>query len=74
MLIDGKHTRVIKWIHGDLCVLRVEVDAIVPTFDPDEPYLEPTVVKLLDQLQEMANAGQIDELAKHGRVYVRKTA
>jgi hypothetical protein len=74
MLVDGKHTRVIKWIHGDLCVLRVEVDAIVPAFDPGEQYLEPPIVKLLDHLQKLANAGQVDELAKHGRVYVRKTA
>jgi hypothetical protein len=74
MLIDGKHTRVIKWIHGDLCVLRVEVDAIVPAFDPKEPYLESATVKFLDHLQKLANAGQIDELVKHGQVYVRKTA
>ena len=27
-----------------------------------------------DQLQEMAKAGRVDELAQHGQVYVRKTA
>lgn len=74
MLIDGKHTRLTKWIHGDLCVLRVVVDAIVPTFDPQEPYLEPRVVNFLDHLQQLANGGQIDELMKHGQVYVRKSA
>ena len=26
MLIDGTKTRVTKWIHGDLCVARVEVE------------------------------------------------
>jgi hypothetical protein len=74
MLIEGKPIRVVKWIHGDLCVVRVEVDAIAPTFDPKEPYLEPTVVKFLDRLQQLANAGQIDELERHGQVYIRKTA
>jgi hypothetical protein len=74
MLIDGTKTRVTKWIHGDLCVVRVDVDAILPGFDPTEPYLEPAVVKFLDQLQEMANNGRIDELAQHGRVYIGKTA
>ena len=74
MLIDSRKTRVTKWIHGDLCVARVEVDAILPDFDPAEPYLEPEVAKLLDQLQELANAGRTDELARHGQVYVRKTA
>ena len=74
MLVEGKPTRVTKWIHGDLCVVQVEVDAIVPDFDPTESYLEPAVVKVLDRLQQLANAGQIDDLEKHGRVYVRKTA
>jgi hypothetical protein len=74
MLLDGKTTRVTKWIHGDLCVARVEVDAILPGFDPSEPYLEPAVVKFLDHLQKLANDGRIDELAQHGQVYVRKTA
>ena len=74
MLIEGKNTRVTKWIHGDLCVVRVEVGAVVPTFDPQEPYLKPPIVRFLDHLQQLANAGQIDELAKHGRVYVRRSA
>jgi hypothetical protein len=73
MLIDGKKTRVIKWVHGELCVVRVEVEAVLPDFDPDEPHLEPEVVKHLDQLQNWANLGRIEDLAKHGRVYVRKT-
>jgi hypothetical protein len=74
MAIDATKTRVTKWIHGDLCVARVEVDALLPAFDPTEPYLEPATVRFLDQLQQLANAGRVDELAKHGRVYVRQTA
>jgi len=74
MLIEGIKTRVTKWIHGDLCVARIEVDAVLPAFDPTEPYLEPATVRFLDQLQQLANTGRVDELAKHGRVYVRKTA
>ena len=74
MLIDGTKTRVTKWIHGDLCVACVEVNAILPTFDPSEPYLEPAAVRFLDQLQQLANSGRVDELAKHDRVYVRRTA
>jgi len=73
MLIDGTKTRVTKWIHGDRCVVRVDVDAILPAFDPAEPYLEPAVVQFLDRLQGLANNGRIDELAQHGRVYVRRT-
>jgi hypothetical protein len=73
-LIEGQKTRVTKWIHLDLCVARVEVDAILPKFDPAEPYLEPAVIMFLDQLQKLANGGQTEELARYGRVYVRKTA
>lgn len=74
MLIDGTKIRVTKWIHGDVCVARVEVDALLPAFDPTEPYLEFSTVRFLDQLQQLANAGRVEELAAHGRVYVRKTA
>jgi len=62
------------WIHGDLCVARVEVDALLPAFDPTEPYLESATVRFLDELQQPANSGRVDELAKHGGVYVRQTA
>jgi hypothetical protein len=64
----------VKWIHGDECVVRVSVDAILPDFDPTEPYLEPAVVRFLDELQALANNSQADELAKHGRVHVHQPA
>jgi hypothetical protein len=74
MTIPGKPTCVHKWIHSDLCVLHVEVEAVIPDFEPREPLLTPPIVRFLDSLQSLANAGQIDELAKHGTVYVRRTA
>ena len=74
MLIAGKRVNVTKWIHGDRCVLSTEVEAIRPDDDPDETYLEPDVVRFLDRLQQLADAGNVDELSKHGIVYVRKSA
>jgi hypothetical protein len=74
MTIPGKRIRVHKWIHSDKCVLHVEVEAVVPDFEPREPLLTPPTVRFLDSLQRLANAGQVEELAKHGDVYVRRTA
>ena len=73
MLAHDTKIRLTKWIHAEDCVARVEVDGIIPDFDDSEPYLEPAVVRFLDHLQELANAGQTDELARHGRVYVSRT-
>ena len=72
--IPGKPIRVQKWIHGRLCVLNVAVDAILPDFEPREPMLEPPAIRLLDSLQRLADAGDVEELEKHGTVYVRKSA
>ena len=74
MEVKGKKVRVPKWIHGELCVLHLDIEAIVPEFDPSQTVLTPSTVRFLDQLQRMANEGKIDELSKHGTVYVRKSA
>jgi hypothetical protein len=70
----GTPTKVEQWIRGDNFVVRVEVDAIVPDFDQSEPCLEPAAIRLLDDLQEKANRGLIDELAKVGEVYIKRPA
>jgi hypothetical protein len=72
--IPGRQVRVAKWIHGRLCVVRVEVDAVVPDADPSEPCLEPATLRWLDELQQLADAGDVDALAKVGEVFVRRSA
>jgi len=67
-LIKGARLKVPQWIHGRLCVVRVEVDAVIPDEDPSEPCFEPAAVKWMDELQELADAGKVDELAKYGDV------
>ena len=74
MIFPGKKVRVPKWIHGNLCVVHVEVDAVIPDDDPSEPCLEPATARWLDHLQHLANDGNVDELAKIGEVYVRRSA
>lgn len=72
--IPGKRIRVPKWIHGRLCVVRVEAEAVIPDADPSEPCLEPATLRWLDKLQELADDGDIEALAKVGEVFVRRSA
>ncbi len=74
MQLQGKRIKVSKWIHGRGCAVRVQADAVVPDADPAEPCLEPQTLRWLDELQRLANEGNVDALAKAGEVYVRKSA
>lgn len=69
-----KTIKVFKWIHAGLCVVRVEVEAVLLPDCPDDPSFTPQTVRWLEYLQRLADKGQVDELAKHGTVYVRKSA
>jgi hypothetical protein len=73
-MVPGKRITLTKWIHGRQCVVSVQVDALIPDADPTEPCLEPHTVRWLDELQGLADRGDVDALAKVGQVYVRKTA
>lgn len=73
-MVEGKRVRVVRWIHGRVCVVRVEVEAVIPDEDPSEPCLEPRTVRWLDDLQALADAGRVEELAKLGDVYVKRSA
>jgi hypothetical protein len=73
-MLTGKRVKVPQWIHGQRCVVRVEVDAIIPDEDPSEPCFEPAAVKWMDRLQQLADEGNVAELAKLGRIYVRQLA
>ena len=74
MTTDAKNIKIAQWIHAGACVVRVEVDAVLLPDCPDEPSLTPETVRFLEHLQSLADVGRVDELAKHGTVYVRKSA
>ncbi len=74
MALQGKRIKIERWIHATPCVVRVEVEAIIPDADPSEPCLEPQTIRYLDDLQLKANLGLIHELAKAGDVYIRQSA
>jgi hypothetical protein len=74
MTVEGRRIRIPKWIFGDQCVVKVDIEAVVPDFDPGEPCLEPDTVRWLDQLQRQADAGDVEHLSRIGEVYVRRSA
>jgi hypothetical protein len=63
--------KVLRWILAESCVLRVEADALVFP-DCPEPSFTPQTVRWLEHLQSLADNNQVEELAKHGTVYVRR--
>ena len=73
-MIRDKRVKISQWIHGTQCVVRVNVDAVIPDADPSEPCFEPAAVQWMDELQRLADAGDVNALAKVGEVYVRKSA
>lgn len=72
--LPGKRVKLTKWVHGRSCAVRVQVEGVVPDDAPGEACLEPRTVKLLDELQRLADADNADALARHGEVFVRRSA
>ncbi len=73
-MLEGKRIIIEQWIHAPACVVRVEVEAIIPDADQSEPCLEPKTLRFLDELQAKANQGLVNELSQFGDVYVRRSA
>jgi hypothetical protein len=74
MEFEGERVKEVRWIHAGPCVVRVEVDAVIPNDDPSEPCFEPKTVEFLREVHERAEAGDVEWLKKIGDVYVRLSA
>jgi hypothetical protein len=74
MSLRGQRVKIPRWVHAGPCVVYLEVDAVIPEADPSEPCLEPATVRLLDQIQGLAEAGEIAQLQRYGTVYIRQSA
>jgi hypothetical protein len=59
MPLPGRKIQLLKWIHGTRCVLRLHVEGVIPDADPSEPVLEPKTIRLLDELQALADRGDV---------------
>jgi len=74
MEFNGKKIKQTRWIHTTPCVVRVEVEAVIPEDDPSEPCFEPKTVEFLREVYERAEAGDMEWLDRIGDVYVRRSA
>jgi hypothetical protein len=74
MRFEGTRVKQEHWVHAGPCVVWLEVDAVIPVDDPSEPCYEPQTIELLRQVQERAQAGDIEWLKRVGNVYVRLSA
>jgi hypothetical protein len=69
MRIAGERVKRTRWVHTDRYVVAVEVEAVIPPDDPDEPCYEAETVQLLKEVKERAERGDVDWLLRHGKVY-----
>ena len=72
--MKDKHIRHNHWVHTELFVVRVEVDAVIPAEDPSETCFEPATLRFLNLVREKADAGDVDWLRTVGEVYARVPA
>jgi hypothetical protein len=70
---NAKRIKIPQWIHAGPCVVRVEAEAVILP-DCPEPSFEPATVRWLEELQRLADEGDVEELSRHGTVYVRRSA
>jgi len=67
MLSDRfKRTRLIQ---TEKYVVAVQVEMVIPADDPSEPCYEAETIKLLREVKERAERGEVDWLRQHGKVY-----
>jgi hypothetical protein len=69
MRIKGERVKRTRLVQTDKYVVAVEIEMVIPADDPSEPCLEAETVKLLKEVKERAERGDVDWLAEHGKVY-----
>lgn len=74
MDFEGQRVRQTRWIHAGPCVVKVEVDAVIPSDDPSEPCFEPRTVDFLRDVYAHAEAGDVQWLKSVGEVYAKVPA
>jgi hypothetical protein len=58
-----------RWVRRGQYAVEVEVDVVYPEGSPNEPCLEPSTVRWLDEVARRAEAGDVSYLRSVGRVY-----
>ncbi len=74
MVKTKRHSKITRWVRRGQYAVELQVDVIYPDEDPLTPCLEPTAVKLLDEVAHRAEIGDVAYLRRVGRVYQALTA
>ena len=69
MRIPGQRIKRTRLIQTEKYVVAVEVEMVIPADDPSEPCYESETVRLLREIKEHAEEGDVAWLATKGKVY-----
>lgn len=69
MRVAGERVKRTRLIQRGRFVVAVEVELVVPADDPSEPCYEAETVAFLREVAEHAEAGDVEWLRQHGKVY-----
>ncbi len=69
MRIPGQRIKRTRLIQTEKYVVAVEVETVIPVDDPSEPCYEAETVRLLREIKEHADQGDVAWLIKKGKVY-----
>lgn len=69
MRIPGQRVKRTRLIQTEKYVVAVEIELVIPVDDPSEPCYESETVRLLRQVKERAEQGDVAWLTKKGKVY-----
>jgi len=69
MKIPGNRVKRQRLIQTDKYVVAVEVEMVYPADDPTEPCYESETIKLLREVKERAERGDLAWLQQYGKVY-----
>jgi hypothetical protein len=69
MQIEGKRVTRTRLVRTERYVVAVDVSMLIPTEDPSEPCIDSAGVELLREVQQRAEADDVEWLKSHGKVY-----
>lgn len=68
-MIVGTRIQRTRLVQTEKFVVAVEISMVIPADDPSEPCIEPKTVQMLKEVRQRADAGDIEWLRRHGKVY-----
>ncbi len=69
MRVPGNRIKRTRLVQTEKYVVAVEVEMVIPVDDPSEPCYESETIRLLQEIKEHAEQGDVAWLTKHGKVY-----